>query len=221
MSDPYPPSSGGSDPGSEVERASVPLYGTPDPAPPAVYGVPDLTSPSSPDAAPAAPAYGTPPPAGGYAPPSPGGYAPPPPYVPDAPVPGGYAPPPPAPVGPSAAPGGYPVAPGGYPGAPGGYPVQPVVHQSYGYGVVPGAYPVVVPKSPVLSLLLSFFFPGVGSIVNGDVGKGVGILIGWLACCFTFWLFLPVLGVLALWIWGMVDAYTGAVRWNQRHGVIG
>lgn len=32
-------------------------------------------------------------------------------------------------------------------------------------------------KNPVLAAVLSFFFPGVGQIYNGDVGKGVVLLV--------------------------------------------
>ncbi|MEU7894839.1 hypothetical protein AB0B45_18500 [Nonomuraea sp. NPDC049152] len=80
-------------------------------------------------------------------------------------------------------------------------------------------------KEPAISVLLSFFLPGVGSIVNGDTAKGVGILVGSYAALFfgiilTFvligFLILPV--AFGLWVWGLVDAYQGAVRANQRNG---
>jgi hypothetical protein len=29
-----------------------------------------------------------------------------------------------------------------------------------------------------------------------------------------------IVGVIGFWIWGMVDAYQGAQRWNARHGII-
>jgi len=77
----------------------------------------------------------------------------------------------------------------------------------------------VVAKNPGLSLLASFFVPGLGSILNGDVGKGIGILVGY----FVSWLLVIVLigfvGLLGFWIWGMVDAYQGARLWNARHGI--
>jgi hypothetical protein len=39
-----------------------------------------------------------------------------------------------------------------------------------------------------------------------------------LAVFLIGFLFLPVCFV--VWIWGMVDAYQGAQRWNARHGII-
>ena len=77
-------------------------------------------------------------------------------------------------------------------------------------------------KDPAISLILSLFIPGVGSMVNGDVGIGVLILVLYfvigapLICFFG----LGVLVMLPVWVWGMIDAYTGAQRWNARHGII-
>ncbi len=79
---------------------------------------------------------------------------------------------------------------------------------------------MVAPKSPGISLLASFFVPGLGTMLNGEVNKGIGILVGYFACLFLFFLLVPLLGAMVLWIWGMVDAYQGAVRWNHAHGII-
>lgn len=100
----------------------------------------------------------------------------------------------------------------------------PVNINAYGvslYGQSPYGQPMVVaPKSPGLSLLASFFIPGLGTIINGEVGKGAGILIGYVVCWALAILVVPLLGVLGLWIWGMVDAYQGAQSWNRAHGII-
>jgi TM2 domain-containing membrane protein YozV len=84
----------------------------------------------------------------------------------------------------------------------------------------PVYYTQVAPKNPAVAVLASFFMPGLGSMINGDVAKGVGILIGY----FVSWLFVIVLvgivGVLGFWVWGMVDAYQGARRWNAAHGIL-
>lgn len=115
---------------------------------------------------------------------------------------------------------GPPPQGGAYPGPPQGgygYPAQPTG------GYVPPAYgqPMMPRKEPVLSLIVSFFIPGVGSMINGEVGKGVGILIGYIiAIAFSF-ILIGVPFLLGFWIWGMVDGYTGAVRFNQQHGYPG
>ena len=82
-------------------------------------------------------------------------------------------------------------------------------------------YPVAVqPKNPGLALLVSFFIPGLGSILNNDVSKGVLILVGYVICAALSWLIVPIIGMVGLWIWGMVDAYQGANAWNRRHGFL-
>lgn len=82
------------------------------------------------------------------------------------------------------------------------------------------AAPVVVPKNGAVGVLLSFFIPGLGSIVNGSVGLGLVIL----AADFVSWLLVFVLIgiplVFAVWIWGMIDGYLSAQRWNRAHGII-
>jgi TM2 domain-containing membrane protein YozV len=109
----------------------------------------------------------------------------------------------------------FPSAQGGHyghePGVPGPYA---------GWAPSPHAGYTVAPKSPAVSLLASFFIPGLGSMLNGDVGKGVGILVGYFLCLFTFSLIVPLLVAVGLWVWGMVDAYQGAQAWNRRHGIL-
>jgi TM2 domain-containing membrane protein YozV len=97
--------------------------------------------------------------------------------------------------------------------APSAAPMPP--HQ---YGVVP--YTSVAPKSPAISLLASFFIPGLGSMLNGEVGKGIGILVGYLVSAVLVLVLVGIIGVFAFWVWGMVDAYQGAQRWNARHGIL-
>ena len=78
----------------------------------------------------------------------------------------------------------------------------------------------VAPKSPAVSVLLSVFIPGLGSMVNDNVGTGVAILllniIGWILAIFL----IGVPLMIGTWIWGLVDAYRSAQRWNRRHGII-
>lgn len=94
------------------------------------------------------------------------------------------------------------------------------VHPSAGFGYVQAPYGVAA-KSPALSLVASFFIPGLGSMINGDVAKGVGILFGYFFSLMLAALMIGIPGILAFWVWGMVDAYQGAKLWNARHGLIG
>lgn len=86
------------------------------------------------------------------------------------------------------------------------------------YGMVPATQ--VAPKNPALALLASFFIPGLGSMLNGEGGKGAGILIGYLVCIPLSFVVIGIPGMFAFWIWGMVDGYQGAQRWNARYGIL-
>lgn len=102
----------------------------------------------------------------------------------------------------------------GVPPGPGYGPVQ----QMPGYPPQPYG-PVVGRKEPGLSLLASFFIPGLGTMMNGQVGKGLLILFlyGLFALLTVILVGLPFM--VAVWIWGLVDGYQGAVRHNQRLGM--
>ena len=66
---------------------------------------------------------------------------------------------------------------------------------------------------------LSFFIPGLGQLIKGELGKGVAIMIfiigGWIlffeyiAVMHTIFLSVTVfLALTALWAWNIYDAYT-------------
>ena len=93
--------------------------------------------------------------------------------------------------------------------APGAYLAQPM----------PGGM-AVAPKNPAVSLIVSFFLPGVGSMINGDVTTGVIILVLFIVGVVTTVFFVGVPLIIGAWIWGMIDAYQGAVRWNRAHGIL-
>ncbi|GAA1882229.1 hypothetical protein GCM10009814_10390 [Lapillicoccus jejuensis] len=69
-------------------------------------------------------------------------------------------------------------------------------------------------------LLASFFLPGLGSMLNGDTRRGVLILVSYLLSCVLTLVVIGIVGVFGFWVWGMVDAYQGAQRWNARHGIL-
>ena len=69
-------------------------------------------------------------------------------------------------------------------------------------------------RNPVASLLASLLVPGLGTIINGETGKGTLILGAWLI---GWLLVLAVIGVFivpAVWIFGMYDGYQSARRYN-------
>ncbi len=65
-------------------------------------------------------------------------------------------------------------------------------------------------KDPNLAAILSLIIPGLalGQFYNGDVRKGIVMLVGSLILSFT------IVGVLIIWIWSIIDAYQVA-KGNQ------
>lgn len=64
-------------------------------------------------------------------------------------------------------------------------------------------------KEPILSLILSFLLPGLGQIYNGQVRKGIIMIIGYILLSWTC--LIPIL----MWLYGMYDGYTTAVKINS------
>lgn len=97
-----------------------------------------------------------------------------------------------------------------------GSQVAPLMQGQYGY--LPARQ--VAPKSPALAVIASFFLPGLGQFVNGQAGKGVVFLVSYVV---SLLLILALVGfILApmVWIWSMIDAYSGAQSWNARYGIL-
>jgi TM2 domain-containing membrane protein YozV len=78
--------------------------------------------------------------------------------------------------------------------------------------------PGATSRNPAASLLASLLLPGLGTIINGETGKGVLILVAWI----TAWvLVLAIVGLIlvpAVWLYGMYDGFQGARRYNLVHG---
>jgi len=70
-------------------------------------------------------------------------------------------------------------------------------------------------KNPGLAAVLSFFIIGVGQIYNGQIGKGIGMLIGGYLCFILSFLIIPAIIGLIIYIWGIYDAYDTAKKINS------
>lgn len=96
---------------------------------------------------------------------------------------------------------------------------QPAPAQGYGYAQ-PMPYHTVAPRSAGIAVLASFFLPGLGSMINGKVGKGLLILgcyiVSAILCLFVVGFVLAP----ACWIWGMVAGAGDANRWNRANGIL-
>jgi hypothetical protein len=55
---------------------------------------------------------------------------------------------------------------------------------------------------------------------GGKVGKGVGILLGYILGAILTIFIVGIIIAIPLWIWGMVAGYQDAVAWNRAHGII-
>jgi len=71
-----------------------------------------------------------------------------------------------------------------------------------------------------VAVLASLFVPGLGSMISGNAGIGVLILVLWVLSWPATVILIGFLGVFGFWIWGMVQAHHDAVAWNRRHGLI-
>ncbi len=82
-------------------------------------------------------------------------------------------------------------------------------------------------KNPIIAVIASFIFPGLGQIYNGETRKGIGyIIMG--AIFISIWIFLihdrhiigPILvsgaSIILLWISNMYDAYKTAKEINSQ-----
>jgi len=75
-------------------------------------------------------------------------------------------------------------------------------------------------KSAGLAAVLSFLWCGLGQIYNGEIAKGVLFMILYVISFLLIFVVIGVFTTLALWIWGMVDAYRTAERLNQQAGLV-
>lgn len=76
------------------------------------------------------------------------------------------------------------------------------------------------PKSPGLALVASFLAPGLGQLINGEIGKGIVFLLAYLVALVSVFMLIGFVLVPALWVWAMVDAYGSAKSWNLAHGIL-
>jgi TM2 domain-containing membrane protein YozV len=75
-------------------------------------------------------------------------------------------------------------------------------------------------KSPGIAAVLSFFFCGLGQIYNGQILKGIFMLVAYAISWWMVWLVIGFITTPILWIWGMFDAYRTAQKINKDLGMI-
>jgi TM2 domain-containing membrane protein YozV len=80
--------------------------------------------------------------------------------------------------------------------------------------------PAVQPRSAALAVIASFFIPGLGSMINNRVGKGLLILGCQILACALCLVAIGFVLSPAVWIWGMIAANNDVRAWNRRHGIM-
>lgn len=71
-------------------------------------------------------------------------------------------------------------------------------------------------KNAGLAAVLSFFFAGLGQIYNGQIGKGILLIVLQGINAFLMTVVIGFITYPILWIYGMVDAYKTANKINER-----
>lgn len=69
-----------------------------------------------------------------------------------------------------------------------------------------------IAKSAGLAAVLSAIWPGLGQIYNGEVGKGVAIMVAQVINFILLFVLIGFLTGFAVWVWAIYDAYTVAER---------
>lgn len=73
------------------------------------------------------------------------------------------------------------------------------------------------PKNPTLAAILSLLIPGVGQIYNGEVGKGILIIVVQIVNVMLMAIIIGFFTSLAVLVWAIYDAYKTAERINLQY----
>ena len=84
----------------------------------------------------------------------------------------------------------------------------------YAAAGVQGVVVVKSHKDPGIAAVLSFFYCGLGQIYNGEIGKGVLLLVVYFVSLMSIFFVVGLITTPILWLYGMFDAYKTAERLN-------
>lgn len=73
----------------------------------------------------------------------------------------------------------------------------------------------VADKNPIVALVLSLLFPGLGQVYNDQNHKAITLIIGYVISLVLCLLLVGVILALLIWIFGMYDAFTTAKALND------
>ena len=72
-------------------------------------------------------------------------------------------------------------------------------------------------KNEGLAAVLSFFFTGLGQIYNGDIGKGIALIIIQIINIVLMFIIVGFITYIIVWIYGIWDAYNTAKNINAEN----
>ena len=70
-------------------------------------------------------------------------------------------------------------------------------------------------KEPIVSVILSFVFPGLGQFYNGQSNKGIYFIIFAIVSIVLSIIIIGGLLYLLVWLWSIIDAYNSAEKFNK------
>lgn len=70
-------------------------------------------------------------------------------------------------------------------------------------------------RNPGIAAVLSFFWTGVGQIYNGEIVKGIMLILIQMVNVALMFILIGFITYPIVWIWGMYDAYKVAERMNR------
>ena len=70
-------------------------------------------------------------------------------------------------------------------------------------------------KEPIVSVILSFVFPGLGQFYNGQSNKGIYFIILAIVSIALTIILIGGLLYLLVWLWSIIDAYNSAEKFNK------
>ena len=73
-------------------------------------------------------------------------------------------------------------------------------------------------KSPGLAAILSFFYTGLGQIYNGQIIKGLFLMLIQAINIVLMWVLIGWVTYAIVWLYGLFDAYSTANQINRRIG---
>jgi len=73
------------------------------------------------------------------------------------------------------------------------------------------------PKNSGAAAVMSFLVPGLGQIYNGDIGKGLMMIIGMVVSIVLFFFLIGFVTYFLIWLWSIYDAYNRAESINAKH----